>query len=200
MRGANVLKVERMATSELVPYANNAKRHGERDVAAIAASIEQFGFNDPVGVWTRPDGMVEIVEGHGRVLAAKELGMEQVPVIRLDHMDDDARRAYTHVHNQTTLNTGFDWSKLDKEIGDLPEFDWGEFGFDLVGIDGFGTDFQLPDGEGPQFKSLSVQLTADQYAIVSAALDAIDRQDCVYQGGNKNGDKICEVVRQWAER
>ena len=91
------LKVEYARTSELVPYAGNAKEHPDWQVEQIANSIDQFGFNDPVGVWTRQDGQLEIVEGHGRVLAAKELGIENVPIVRLDHMDDDARRAYEHI-------------------------------------------------------------------------------------------------------
>ena len=81
-------------------------------VEQIANSIDQFGFNDPIGVWTNPQGVCEIVEGHGRLLAAQKLGIEKVPVIRLDHLDDDARRAYVHVHNQTTMTSGFDLDKL----------------------------------------------------------------------------------------
>ena len=122
------LKVETVPTSALIPYANNAKIHTHKQVEEIAASIEQFGFSDPVGVWTRPDGQLEIVEGHGRVLAAERLGLERVPVVKLDHLDDDARRAYTHVHNQLTLESGFDWEKLNADMGELSEFDWEEFG------------------------------------------------------------------------
>ena len=125
------LKVEQMPTAELVPYIGNAKQHPERQVREIANSIEHFGFADPVGVWTRPDGLLEIVEGHGRVMAAKLLGMETVPVIRLDHLDDDGRRAYAHVHNQTTLTSGFDMDALRLDLDSLPGFDWSDFGFDI---------------------------------------------------------------------
>ena len=125
------LKVERAKVADLVPYARNAKRHDERQVREIANSIEAFGFNDPIGVWTRPDGQLEIVEGHGRVMAAKELGIETVPVIRLDHLDDDARRAYVHVHNQTTLSSGFDDEKLFVDLESIPNYDWSDFGFEM---------------------------------------------------------------------
>lgn len=131
------LKIERMRTDELVPYAHNAKIHTPEQVRQIAASIDQFGFSDPVGVWTRPDGRLEIVEGHGRVMAAKELGIGEVPVIRLDHLDDDARRAYAHVHNQTTLTSGFDMDELAVDMADLPEFDWTAFGFDAEQVNPF---------------------------------------------------------------
>ena len=123
------LKVEKARTDDLVPYARNAKLHSKKQVGEIANSIEAFGFNDPIGVWTRPDGQLEIVEGHGRVMAAKLLGIEEVPIIRLDHLDDDGRRAYTHVHNQTTLTSGFDMPTLDLDLEDIPGFDWSDFGF-----------------------------------------------------------------------
>lgn len=194
------LKVELARTADLVPYVGNAKVHSAEQVEQIAASIEEFGFDDPVGVWTNADGEPEIVEGHGRVMAANLLGMEHVPVIYLDHLTDEQRRAYTHIHNQTTLSSGFDLDALAADMADMPAVDWAGYGFDLVTMDGFGTDFELPDDEAPQFKSMSVQLTADQFAVVSAALDSIDRASCVYQGGNENGDKVCEVVRQWAAR
>ena len=119
-----------MTIDKLVPYANNAKLHGSKQVDQIAASIEEFGFNDPVAVWTNPNGELEIVEGHGRVLAAKKLGIDVAPIITLDHLSDEQRRAYTHIHNQLTLNSGFDTGVLDLEIQEL-DFDWESFGFDL---------------------------------------------------------------------
>lgn len=129
------LKVEEVATGSLVPYAGNAKMHPHEQVDQIAKSIEEFGFSDPVGVWTNPEGELEIVEGHGRVLAARKLGLETVPVVRLDHLTDEQRRAYTHVHNQTTLNSGFDFEILDSELETL-DYDFEEFGFHtLSGID-----------------------------------------------------------------
>lgn len=125
------LKVEYVATETLAPYAHNAKEHPEWHVDQIANSIKQFGFSDPIGVWTNEQGVTEIVEGHGRVLAAKKLGIEKLPIIRLDHLDDEGRRAYTHVHNQTAMTTGFDWDVLDAEMASLPEFDWDDFGFNM---------------------------------------------------------------------
>lgn len=114
-----------MDVDALVPYAHNAKVHTDEQVAQIAASIEEFGFNDPVAIWG-----TEIVEGHGRILAAKRLGMDKVPVIRLDHLTDEQRRAYTHVHNQLTMNTGFDEETPAAELAEL-DFDWDMLGFEL---------------------------------------------------------------------
>lgn len=125
----NVLEVEEMPTGALVPYAGNAKLHPEKQVRMIAESIERYGFNDPIAVWENADGELEIVEGHGRLLAAKLLGIASVPCIRLDGLTDEQRRAYTLVHNKLTMNTGFDAKLLMDELAD---FDGAEvFGFDL---------------------------------------------------------------------
>lgn len=125
------LLVEMTPTADLVPYAGNAKLHDDEQVEQIARSIEDFGFNDPVGIWHDGDGTPVIVEGHGRVLAAQALGIEELPTIALDHLSDEQRRAYVHIHNQTTLTSGFDLEALERELSSLPEFDWGAYGFDM---------------------------------------------------------------------
>lgn len=126
------LTVEEVPTESLIPYARNAKIHTNEQIDQICESIEEFGFNDPVAVWDGPDGP-EIIEGHGRVMAAKKLGLEVVPVVRLDHLTDEKRRAYGIVHNKLTMNTGWDFAKLDAELEELAgEFDMGDFGFDSM--------------------------------------------------------------------
>lgn len=132
MRPMPELTVEEMPTDELTPYARNAKIHTSEQVDQIAKSIEEFGFNDPIGVWDNPDGGLEIVEGHGRVLAAKKLGLGHVPVIRLDHLSDEQRRAYALAHNKLTINTGWDFAALDAELGAITSLDMEGFGFDLA--------------------------------------------------------------------
>lgn len=128
------LKIEFEPTENLIPYVNNANIHTEEQVEQIAASISEFGFNDPIAVWTNENGESEIIEGHGRVLAAKKLGLDNLPVIHLDGLSDEARRAYTHVHNQLTRNSEFDWETLDEELANL-NFDFEQFGFDDHKID-----------------------------------------------------------------
>lgn len=116
----------------LVGYARNAKIHTAEQVEQIKKSIEEFGFNDPIGVWTNEEGKSEVVEGHGRLIAARELGMETVPVVHLDSLTDEQRRAYTHVHNQLTMNTGNDDEILSLDLEDLGGFfDFGDFGFEI---------------------------------------------------------------------
>ena len=125
------LRITMTPTDELVPYAGNAKEHPEDQIQQIVSSIETFGFNDPVAVWHDADGQPVIVEGHGRVLAAQRMGIGELPTIALDHLNDEQRRAYVHVHNQTTLTSGFDLEVLQQELAALPEFDWGAYGFDV---------------------------------------------------------------------
>lgn len=129
------LQKNMLEVSELVPYIGNAKEHPDWQVEDIVMSIDAFGFNDPIAVWKDVAGHWVITEGHGRLLAAKALHMEKVPVIRLDHLDDEGRRAYTLVHNQLTMNTGFDMQVLNAELDAIEGFDMGEFGFDVVSVD-----------------------------------------------------------------
>ena len=118
------LKVEYVPIGSIKPYERNAKKHPKEQVEQIKRSIQDYGMNDPLAVWHD-----EIVEGHGRYLACIDLGFDEVPVIRLDELTDEQRREYMLVHNQTTLNSGFDFDLLDIELGDLPEFDAGFYDF-----------------------------------------------------------------------
>jgi len=119
------LKIEYLPIEELKPYANNAKEHPAEQIEQIKKSIQEFGFDDPIGIWKD-----EIVEGHGRLIAAIELGMDTVPVIRLDHLTDDQRRAYALVHNKLTMNSDFNLDLLRIELDDI-DIDMTDFGFDL---------------------------------------------------------------------
>lgn len=122
------LKINWEPTERLIPYANNANIHTDGQIEQIANSIREFGFNDPIAVWTNENGESEIVAGHGRVLAAKRLEIERVPVIHLDALTDEQRRAYTHTHNQLTRNSKFDFDTLSEELANL-NFDFADFGF-----------------------------------------------------------------------
>jgi len=114
------LKIEYLTPAELQPYANNAKLHPEAQVEQIANSIREFDFSDPIGIW----GENEVVEGHGRLMAALKMGLKEVPVIRLDHLSDEQRRAYALAHNQTTMTSGWDADKLLEELKDLDGGGW----------------------------------------------------------------------------
>ena len=120
------LKVEYVPADSIKPYEGNAKLHPAEQVEQIKRSIEEFGFNDPIAVWHD-----EIVEGHGRLMAAQEMGLKKLPVIRLDGLTDEQRRAYTLAHNKLTMNSGFDPKLLLAELENLPELDMEQFGFEL---------------------------------------------------------------------
>jgi hypothetical protein len=191
------LSVKMVSTDELVPYAGNAKEHPDWQVEQIAASIEQFGFDDPVGIWHNPQGQPVIVEGHGRVLAAKELGITEVPTIALDHLDDEGRRAYTLAHNKLTTNTGYDADMLAAELDAITGIDMADFGFDVVDMDGFGMDFELPDGDEPNLKKITAYFSTEQYEVVKTAIETVNERGVSSDGGNVSGNAIYEIVKQW---
>ena len=121
------LKIEYLPLSELKPYVNNAKLHPAEQIEQIKKSIEEFGFDDPIAIWKDST----VIEGHGRLIAASEMGLETVPVIRLDHLTDEQRRAYTLVHNKLTMNSDFSPEILTAELDNLQELDMSQFGFDI---------------------------------------------------------------------
>ena len=108
-------RIELWPLDRLVPYAKNARTHSPEQVAQIAASIVEFGFNSPILV----DSHAGIIAGHGRLLAARKLGLAEVPVVVLDHLSDTQRRAYIIADNKLTLNAGWDEKLLSAELADL---------------------------------------------------------------------------------
>lgn len=140
------MNYENLSISELKPAERNARRHQEKDIEAIKKSIQEFGFNDPIGVWG-PENT--IVEGHGRLQAAFELGLEEVPVVRLDHLTDEQRRAYALAHNRTAELSEWDLEVMDMELSEIFDIDMDAFGFDEFGpvenIDDVEEDDFRPD-------------------------------------------------------
>lgn len=112
--------------ADLKQYERNARIHGEEDIDAIKESIKCFGFNDPVGIWGEQN---IIVEGHGRVIAAVELGFKKIPCIRLDWMTDEQRRAYALAHNRTAELSGWNFEALEEELESIIQYDMSAFGF-----------------------------------------------------------------------
>lgn len=125
------LNVEYVPIDNIKPYENNAKIHTPEQIEQIKNSIKEFGMNDPIAIWGKDN---IIIEGHGRLMALKELGFDEVPIIRLDDLTDEQRRAYTLVHNQTTMSTGFDLEMLQVELENI-DLDMAEFGFDEFNFD-----------------------------------------------------------------
>ena len=122
--------LETIAIDRLIPYARNSRTHSDEQVAQVAASIREFGFTNPVLI----DGEGGIIAGHGRVMAARKLGLADVPCIRLAHLSDAQKRAYIIADNKLALNAGWDDKMLALEFQDLQGM-----GFDLE-LTGFGMD------------------------------------------------------------
>lgn len=110
------LKIVYLTPDELTPYSRNTRKHNPTDIEQIKTSILRDGFNDPIGIWGEKN---IVVEGHGRLIAAKELMLDKVPCIRLDHMSDEQRREYAIRHNRTAEMSGWDFDRLNEEIARL---------------------------------------------------------------------------------
>lgn len=151
MRPMPELKVETVSIDKLNLNPLNSKLHPADQIDQIAESIETFGNCDPLGVWTNDAGELVIVEGHGRYAALKKLGITEVPIIRLDHLSDEQRRAYGLVHNKLTMNSDFDFELLQNELDMVTNIDMQDFGFtdiDLGDIDSFFGE-EIPEGDKP---------------------------------------------------
>ena len=157
------MKIEVLPIDQLKPYENNAKIHTPAQVAQIAASIQEFGNNDPIAV----DENNMVIEGHGRLLALKSLGYTEVEVIRLTGLTEEQKRAYILVHNKLTMNTGFDFNVLDAELARITEIDMAAFDFGCidVSVDDFGESFKLNDSDAPLVRTISMSLTPEQHEI-----------------------------------
>ena len=120
-------RIELWPIDKLVPYTRNPRTHSESQVAQIAASIAEFGFNNPILVDTKAG----IIAGHGRLLAARKLQLTEVPVIVLDHLTEAQKRAYVIADNQLALNAGWDEALLTAELAALQQDD---FDVNLIGF------------------------------------------------------------------
>jgi DNA modification methylase len=120
--------LEYIKTSDLIPYVNNSRTHSDEQTLQIAASIKEFGFTNPILI----DSDNGLIAGHGRVLAAKKLKLEEVPCLRLTGLTDAQKKAYVIADNQLALNSGWDLDTLKLEVETLQELD---FDIDLLGFD-----------------------------------------------------------------
>jgi ParB family transcriptional regulator, chromosome partitioning protein len=194
----------------LAPYERNARTHSTEQVAQIAASIQEFGFTNPILV----DGADGILAGHGRLAAAKDMGLAEVPVIVLDHLSAEQRRAYILADNQLALNAGWDMELLQQEIVglNLADFDLSLLGFDddrIAGLLEGGADVQeleemptLPSGDREPFQQMTFTLHDDQAEIIKEAVqkakDMGPFADTVNENSNGNGlARVAELFLSW---
>lgn len=140
------MNIETIKVDALVPYARNSRTHSDAQVAQIVASIREFGFTNPVLI----DGDGGIIAGHGRVLAARKMGMSDVPCLRLAHLSEAQKRAYIIADNKLALNAGWDDEMLALELRDLQamDFDLALTGFEAEDIESLLAELDAtPEGE-----------------------------------------------------
>lgn len=178
-----MLKIEYVDVARLKPYDKNTRKHEDYDVSQIAKSIEQYGFNDPIGIWGKDN---IIVEGHGRLLAAKKLGMDKVPCIRLDDLTDEQRREYAIMHNKTAELSMWDFDLLAAEI---PELDFSGFDVDW-GLTEEGQDFF----ENRERNNTERQEGNDEYNEFLEKFETKKTTDDCY-----TPDVVYEAVAGWVE-
>jgi DNA modification methylase len=160
-------RIETWPLERLIPYERNARTHSPEQVAQIVASIQEFGFTNPILV----DGADGILAGHGRLAAAKDMGLALVPVIVLDHLSAAQRRAYILADNKLALNAGWDEELLRLELGDLQMED---FDLSLIGF----SDEELADLL-PEVEQLPPE-DADADAVPEAPEDPITKPGDVW--------------------
>jgi ParB-like chromosome segregation protein Spo0J len=171
------IQVELVEVESLIPYARNARTHSDAQVAQLAASIKEFGWTNPILI----DGDKGIIAGHGRLMAARKLGYEKVPVIELKGMSDAQKRAYILADNKLALNAGWDDDLLNIEIQELKELD---YDLDLTGF----TDAELDE------------LASDPWASDIESINKIEEKDSTAKGRlvitfeEKDREQIREAV------
>jgi len=178
-------ELESLEVSKLIPYARNSRTHSEEQVTQIAGSIQEFGFTNPVLIGTEND----IIAGHGRVMAAKKLGISKVPCIRLGHLSDAQKKAYIIADNKLALNAGWDEELLAIELTELneEEFDLGLTGFSEEEIAGLLNQEEVEgltdEDEAPEPEENPVTVEGDVWLLGrhrlmcgdSTSIDAVDK-------------------------
>ena len=144
------LKIEYLPVDSLTPYEKNTRKHSKTDIEGIKKSILDVGFDDPIGIWGKNN---IIVEGHGRAIAAKELHLEKVPCIRLDHLTDAQRREYAIRHNRSAEMSAWDFELLQEELAAL----------DIDGIDMSDLQFSF-DVEDTEFENTSKEYGEEDFS------------------------------------
>ena len=195
------MQIEQLKVGDLIPYVNNSRTHSDEQVMQVASSIKEFGFTNPILI----DDDSGIIAGHGRLMAAKKLGLDEVPCIRLGHLSEAQRKAYVIADNQLALNSGWDLDSLRVEIERLDEldFDMGLLGFDadvitkLLDIEAELPE--LPDGDRDPFQQKTFVLHDEQVDLIDDAILKAKTSPQIDTGlnENSNGNAISWICEQW---
>lgn len=189
------MKIEKISIDKIKPYENNAKLHPPEQIEQIKKSIKNFGNNDPIAI----DENNVIIEGHGRYEALKELGFKEIEVIRLSHLSDEQKKAYSLIHNKLTMNTDFDYNILDSELSYINEIDMSAFGFELsISDEDFDTEFSLTDDEKPSREQITFVLQREQLKFLESAMDKVKNEMTeIYEEASDKGNALYAIVKEW---
>lgn len=188
------MRVKEMPIGEVRPYPGNP-RVNDGAVAAVAASLKEFGWQQPIVV----DADGTIVAGHTRYKAALSLGMATVPVVVASELTPEQVQAYRLADNKVGELAEWDMGLLAGELDGIRGIDMGLFGFEALPCEAdFGEDFTLPDGDAPEFKTVSLTLTGEMFGEFRRILGRVG--ECRWDGGNEDGNRVMEVLERWDER
>ena len=185
-----------MQVADIKPYKNNP-RHNDNGVEAVAESIKQCEYIAPIIV----DEDNTILAGHTRLKAMQKLGKKEAEVMQVTGLTEAQKKKYRLLDNKTNELAMWDFNALALEIADL-DFDGFDFGFENeIADDGYGTDFELPDGDKAEMCQITFYLHEEQTELIRYAMSIVENEVSETFGNkNKHGNELYEVVRQWAEQ
>jgi|TARA_R110000868_G_C10895142_1_gene763902 ParB-like chromosome segregation protein Spo0J len=196
------MEIIKKPIDSLIPYAKNARVHDEAQIAQIAGSIKEFGFNNPVLI-DKDNG---IIAGHGRVMAARKLGLTEVPTILLDHLNETQRKAYILADNRIAINSTWDNEMLSLELMDIKDdVSLAMLGFNVDELDALLKEISstelpnLPDGDKQPFQQKTFTLHDEQFNIVDDAITKARTNPIIDTGlnDNSNGNALTLICEQW---
>ena len=206
--------ITQMPVSDLIPYDRNPNIHSNEQIVQLANSIREWGFTIPILI----DEKEVVLAGHGRLFAAKSLGMETVPCIIAKGWSDPQKKAYVIADNKLALNSGWDEELLKIEMGALDNlgFDLSVLGFNEVELSGlyldvnaesFSDSFELDDGDKPPFQQITFTLADEQAKIIKEVLVKVKASEQfsevdTHGNENSNGNLLFTLITQsqWAEQ
>ena len=196
--------IKRVATADLIPYANNSRVHSDEQVNQIASSIKEFGFLNPIII----DGDNGIIAGHGRVMAANKLGIKELPCVDASHLSPAQKKAYVIADNKIALNSDWDNELLRIELNVLDDmgFDLSLTGFSELELEAMSFDDdcetempELKDGDKEPYQQKTFTLHDEQASIVDDAV-TLARTNPLADTGlneNSNGNALALICEQW---
>ena len=193
-----MIEIISKAVSELIPYEKNPRKISDEAVNAVAESIQEFGFKNPILI----DKDNVIIAGHTRRLASLKLGLERVPCVVVDDLTPQQIKALRLADNKTNELADWDIGELDLELADLLDMDMGRFGFDSIGEEGFVEDFSLADGDKAPVQTMSFTFSDEQAEEIKQAIEDMKKTQTFkdyYDENNQNGNgnAVYLMVRAW---